>query len=75
MKCKADGLRKGAKMKESRKTVWVCAYCGKVADDRYDFDDESCMLNSVECYEDSLKYENGRVVAALPVEKKDGEKD
>lgn len=62
-------------MKENRKTVWVCAYCGEVADDRYDFDDESCMLNSVECYEGSLEYEKGRVVAALPVEKQDGEKD
>lgn len=44
--------------------IWVCGACGKTATDRYAFKDVSCMLNSVLCYEDSLEYENGRVVKA-----------
>lgn len=48
--------------------IWVCRYCGKYNTNRYEIGDESCMLNSVLCYEDSLKIENGRVVAAKPVE-------
>lgn len=48
--------------------VWVCRYCGKYNTNRYEVGDESCMLNAILCYEDSLKIEDGRVVAAKAVE-------
>jgi hypothetical protein len=56
-----------------RTTVFVCFACGKRSRDRYGDQpisggwDESCMLNSGECYEDSLTINaSGRVMAVLP---------
>lgn len=52
----------------SRQTVFVCCACGKRSHDRYGdraIDrgwDESCVLNSVEAYEDALVLAAGRVV-------------
>lgn len=47
--------------------VYVCGACGKVFKDPYKVD-VSCMLNSVLCKEDSLKYnKHGRVIKAEPV--------
>lgn len=43
-----------------RETVFVCCACGKRSKDRFGYEkidrgwDESCMLNSVEAYVDSL---------------------
>lgn len=51
--------------------VWVCGACGKIASDPYEFNDVSCMLNSVLCYAKSLKFEKGRVVAAIPAKEDD----
>ena len=48
--------------------VWVCGACGKYSSNRYNVGDESCYMNAVLCYEDSLKIENGRVVSAKAVE-------
>jgi len=51
--------------------VWVCRYCGKyVHGDRYDFDDPSCMLNAVLCYDDLKLDENGNLLpgGATPIE-------
>ncbi len=51
----------------SRPTLWVCCACGKRSHDRYGERtisrgwDESCFLNSVLAYEDSLVIENERV--------------
>ena len=49
--------------------IFVCGACGKTSKDLYGEDmddgfgwDESCMLNAVLCEEDSLVYENGRIV-------------
>lgn len=52
------------------KTIFVCGACGKTAKDKYDFKDASCFLNSVECLEDSLKFDKeGRVIYADPIPK------
>lgn len=52
--------------------VWVCGACGKYNTNRYEVGDVSCFVNAVLCYEDSLKIENGRVVAAKAVEEENG---
>lgn len=54
--------------------VWVCRYCGKyVHGDRYDFDDPSCMLNAVLCYDDLKLDKNGNLLpgGAIPIEEDD----
>jgi hypothetical protein len=48
-------------------TLWVCGACGKTARDRYGEEgsswDESCMLNSWLCTEESVTYgATGRAV-------------
>ena len=57
--------------------VWVCMACGKMADhDRYGMEgatspgwDESCVMNSVLCKQDSIKTTaNGRVTHADAVD-------
>ena len=55
--------------KQQRLKVWVCLACGKRSKDQYGRQkisagwDESCMLNSVECYEDLLVLNSaGRVI-------------
>ena len=51
-----------------RSKIYVCSVCGKRSRDKYGKDpvnygwDVSCVLNSVECFEDSLVIENDRVV-------------
>lgn len=47
--------------------IYVCGACGKTFKDPYKVD-VSCMLNRVLCYEDSLEYEDGKVVKAKAVE-------
>lgn len=60
--------------------VFVCMACGKRSKDRYGDSkidpgwDESCMLNSYLCYEESLVVEKGRVVKARAV-LEEGEED
>lgn len=57
--------------------VFICGACGKRSKDRYgnqEIDrgwDESCMLHSVLCYEDSIVMDKcgARVVKATAVEK------
>ena len=61
--------------KSKGEKVWVCGACGKIASDPYEFDDVSCMLNSVLCYAKSLKFENGRVVAAEPCPEEEQRKE
>lgn len=52
--------------------IYVCGACGRAFNDPYEVD-VSCMLNRVLCYEDSLEYEDGKVVKAKAVEEeKDG---
>lgn len=52
-----------------KETVFVCMACGKRSKDRYGNSpidrgwDESCMLNSVECYTDKLVIANDRVIS------------
>lgn len=60
--------------------VWICAACGKTSRTKYGFDDddrwvadrgwdESCMLNAVLVYADSIqRNERGIVTAAKEVE-------
>ena len=64
--------------------VFVCAACGKRSRDKYGYQkidrlwDESCMLNSVLVYEDSLKFDSktGRVISATAVEENtDGQEE
>lgn len=50
--------------------VWVCPCCGKYNKNRHRVGDESCYINAVLAYEDSLKIEKGRVVDGRPVERK-----
>lgn len=50
--------------------VWVCPCCGKYNKNRYRVGDESCYINAVLAYEDSLKIEKGRVVDGRPVERR-----
>lgn len=51
--------------------IYVCGACGKVFSNPYKVD-VSCMLNSVLCKKDSLKYgKNGRVIKATPVEEEE----
>lgn len=38
-----------------RKTVWLCGACGRTGKTRMAVGDESCYLNSVEVYEDSIE--------------------
>ena len=51
--------------------VWVCTACGKRSQDRYGNQrinrgwDESCMLNSVLCYEDKLVLKEDFVIQIL----------
>lgn len=52
--------------------VWVCGACGKRSRDKYGDQrinhgwDESCMLNSVLCYEDKLVFnEQGTLVVKV----------
>lgn len=47
--------------------IYVCSACSKTFEDPYRVD-VSCMLNRVLCYEDSLEYEDGRVIKAKAVE-------
>lgn len=48
--------------------VFVCAACGKMSKDQYGYKaintgwDESCMVNSILCYEYKLVIENNRVI-------------
>lgn len=50
--------------------IYVCGACGRAFNDPYEVD-VSCMLNRVLCYEDSLEYEDGRVVKAKAVEEEE----
>ena len=61
--------------------VYVCGACGKRSQDRYGYQkidhgwDESCMLNSILVYEDSVELgPSGRVVKAKAVEEDEAEK-
>lgn len=39
--------------------LWVCVHCGKHVDhDRFDFDDESCMLNAAKVKKKFCHYQN-----------------
>lgn len=55
--------------------VFVCHACGKRSKDKYGDEaidkgwDESCMLNSVLCEEESIELKDDRVVKAVSVEK------
>lgn len=51
-----------------RKTVWLCGACGRTGKTRMAVGDESCYLNSVEVYEDSIDRDTkGRVVRATAI--------
>lgn len=48
--------------------LWLCPHCGRHVDyDRYDFDDESCMLNAVKAKRTDCTYQdddvNKRIIA------------
>lgn len=54
----------------TKEESWVCPHCGKHVDyDRYNFYDESCMLNAVKVKKKLLVYkdddENQRVVEVI----------
>ncbi len=52
--------------------MWVCGACGKYSRNRYTVGDESCYINSVLCYEDSLeKDETGRIIKAKAVKEEE----
>lgn len=40
--------------KQERKMVWMCSACGRFNSQRDKVGDESCFLNAVEVWEDSL---------------------
>lgn len=43
------------------KIYWVCPYCGKYAEDIYDLDDASCVVNAIKMKNCEFNHEN-RVV-------------
>lgn len=56
------------------KSVWVCAACGKVASNRNDLGDVSCIVNAIECEKDSVVYnEEGRATQVTPIEREEAE--
>lgn len=55
-----------------RKTIWLCGACGKTGKTRMTVGDESCYLNAVEVYVDSIKRNlNGRIKYAKAVARVD----
>ncbi len=53
--------------------VWVCTACGKISRDKFGMQrisygyDESCMINSILCFEDKLVFDEtkSRVIKVL----------
>ena len=61
-------MRRNDTVVQLRPTVWVCGACGKTGPARDKVGDESCYLNSVECFEESIERdERGRVRKATAV--------
>ncbi len=55
-----------------RKTIWLCGACGKTGEARMTVGDESCYLNSVEVFVDSIQRDlNGRIKTATVVPRVD----
>lgn len=55
-----------------RKTIWLCGACGRTGETRMTVGDESCYLNSVEVFVDSIQRNlNGRIKAATAVPRVD----
>lgn len=53
---------------EERKEIWICQACGKSADQRDKVGDESCYLNAVKCWADSIvRDETGKIKSAEAV--------
>lgn len=53
---------------EIRTKIWVCGACGRSGKTRMTVGDESCYLNSIEVWEDTVKRgANGLVKAATAV--------
>lgn len=61
---------------EIRNRIWVCGACGRSGKTRMTVGDESCYLNSVEVWEDTVKRgANGLVktATAVPSEERSAE--
>jgi hypothetical protein len=53
--------------------TWLCGACGRHNKNKYKVGDESCYMNSVLVYEESIMMEDGVLITAEAVNDPEGE--